>query len=90
MCKLRHKVRNGQNISRENEISSFSNLVFQINFFSFTLGFQKHIASIRLYKIHEGYMFLKTLDKKQRFYLKNLKLIAKNRLAIRFTWQNEP
>ena len=28
MCKLRHKVRNGQNIPRENEISSFSNLVF--------------------------------------------------------------
>ena len=52
MCKLRHKVRNGQNIPRENEISSFSNLVFQIKIFSFTLRFQKHIASIRLYKIH--------------------------------------
>ena len=35
-------------------------------------------------------MFLKTLDKKQKFNLKNLKLIWKNWLAIRFTWQNEP
>ena len=52
MCKLLHKVRNGQNIPTENQTSSFSNLVFQIKIFSFTLGFQKHIASIRLYKIH--------------------------------------
>ena len=35
-------------------------------------------------------MFLKTLDKKQKFNLKNLNLIWKNQLAIRFTWQNEP
>ena len=67
MCTLRHKVRNGQNIPRENEISSFSNFVFQNNFFCFTLGFQKYIASIRLYKMHYGYMFLKTLDEKQKF-----------------------
>ena len=52
MCKLRHKVRNGQNIPRENQISSFSNFVFQIQILIFTLGFQNHIASIRLYKIH--------------------------------------
>ena len=52
MCKLRHKVRNGQNIPRENQISSFFNFVFQIKISIFTLGFQKHIASIRLYKIH--------------------------------------
>ena len=52
MCKLRHKVRNGQNIPRENQISSFSNLVFQIEISIFNLGFQKNIASIRLYKIH--------------------------------------
>ena len=52
MCKLRHNVRNGQNIPRENKISSFSHLVFQIKFFFFTLGFQKHITSIRQYKIH--------------------------------------
>ena len=49
MCKLRHKVHNGQNIPRENEIS---NLVFQIKILIFPLDFQKHIASIRLYKIH--------------------------------------
>ena len=52
MCKLRHKVCNGQNIPRENEISSFSNFDFQIKIIIFTLGFQKHIASIRLKKIH--------------------------------------
>ena len=72
MCKLRHKVRNGQNIPRENEISSFSNLVFQLKISIFTFSFQKHIASIRLYKIHYGYMFLKTLEEKQKIYLKNL------------------
>ena len=52
MCKLRHKVRNGQYIPRENEISSFSNLVFKIKIFIFTFDFQKHIDSIRLYKIN--------------------------------------
>ena len=35
-------------------------------------------------------MFLKNLDKKQKFNLKNLKLIWKNGLGHRFTWQNEP
>ena len=44
MCKLRHKVRNGQNIPRENQISSFFNFVFQIKISIFTLGFQKHIV----------------------------------------------
>ena len=32
-------------------------------------------------------MFLKTLDKKQKFSLKNLNLFLKNKLALRFTWQ---
>ena len=35
-------------------------------------------------------MFLKALDEKQKYNLKNMKLILKNRLALRFTWQNEP
>ena len=48
MCKLRHKVRNSQNIPPSNQISSISNLVFQIKIYIFILGFQKHMASIRL------------------------------------------
>ena len=52
MRKLGHKVRNGQNIPPYNQASSFSNHVFQIKIYIFILGFQKHIASIRLLKIH--------------------------------------
>ena len=48
MCKLRQKVRNGQNIPPSNQILSISNLVFQIKIYIFILRFQKHIASIRL------------------------------------------
>ena len=40
MCELRHKVRNGQNITPENQISSFSNLVFQIKIFSSFYAFK--------------------------------------------------
>ena len=48
MCKLSHKVRNRQNIPPLNQISSISNLVFQIKIYIAILGFQKHIASICL------------------------------------------
>ena len=34
-------------------------------------------------------MFLKTLDKKPKFNLKNVNGILKNLLALRFAWQNE-
>ena len=35
-------------------------------------------------------MFFKTLDEKYKFYVKIQKWILRNRLALRFTWQNEP
>ena len=52
MCILRHKVCNGQNTPPSNQISIFSNLVFQIKIYNFILCFQEHKASIRLLKIH--------------------------------------
>ena len=48
MRKLRHKVRNGLNIPPLNQISSISNLVFQIKIYILMVDFQQHIASIRL------------------------------------------
>ena len=33
---------------------------------------------------------MKTLDEKQKFNLNNLNSILNNRLALRFTWPNEP
>ena len=47
MCKLRHKVCYGHFYSMKVQTSSISNLGFQINFFLFILGFQKHIALLR-------------------------------------------
>ena len=52
MCKLRHKVRNGQNIPRENEISSFSNLVFQIKYNIYRQKINKKVKIIKV-KIKE-------------------------------------
>ena len=48
MSKLRHKVRKGHFYPMEVQISSISNLGFQIKFLLFSLGFQKHKASICL------------------------------------------
>ena len=52
VCKLRHKVSNGHFYAMKVQISSIFNLGFPIKFLLFILGFQKHIVSIRLLKIH--------------------------------------
>ena len=68
LWKLRHKVRNGHESPNLKHFQSvFSNKILLL-----ILGFQKHIASIHLKKIHLGYTFLKAWDKKQKFNLKNL------------------
>ena len=48
MCELRHKVCNGQIYPLEVQISSISEHFFQIKMLLLILGFQKHIALIRL------------------------------------------
>ena len=67
---------------------NFSCLFINIHNFHFRLS--KTYSCNPSLKNTLGLYVLKTLDKKQKIYLKNLRLFFFNRLALRFSWQNEP
>ena len=90
MCKLRHKMCNGQNISTGSP--HLRNLIFLSNFTD-----TKNYLSTNLRPYHQNSffssIFSSTLSsnifnnmRKLRHKLRN----TNNRVAIRYTWHNEP
>ena len=83
MCKVRHKVCNGQIYPLKIKFQAFTILYFHFRL-SKTYSFNPSIKNTLGLNVFENF------GRETKFNLKNLNSILNNQLALRFIWQNEP